>query len=231
MSHRNACLPDILLVEDDVEFAAELCFGLKLAGFVVHLADCGGTLDQLLAAGTRGVVVLDLTLPGEDGFSIARRLAFRSDLRIVMLTARAGETDRVMGVKAGADAYLTKPVNLDELIAVVRRVAARMSCAPSPLVLDNRRQILTDEHGLTVKLTTLECWFLACVAQAPDRRASRQVVEQALWENDLSMMDKRLDVLVHRIRAKLAAASPDMAELVATQWRHGYSLLRDIRVI
>ncbi|MCO6181016.1 response regulator transcription factor [Ciceribacter sp. RN22] len=231
MNERERPPLNVILVEDDIELASEMRLALQFAGFVVHLADSAIALDRLLAEGTRGVILLDMILPGEDGLSIARRLAAHEDLRIVALTARASEQDRIDGVRAGADIYLTKPVNLDELIAVIWRVASRLPSAPSPTTLDKGRQLLTGENGTIVRLTTLECWFLACLAQAPNQSATRQEVERALWEGDQSLTDKRLDVLVHRLRAKLAAASEEWTDLIATQWRHGYTLLQYIRVI
>ena len=111
MSANPETLPEIsvIVVEDETDLAEEIAFHLQLQGMQPRLAGDGEELDRLLREQSCDVVLLDLGLPGEDGVSIAQRLAPREDLRVVMLTARNAVLDRVQGFESGADVYLTKP--------------------------------------------------------------------------------------------------------------------------
>lgn len=200
---------------------------LQFAGFAVLLAESREELDGMIAANAHSILVLDLETCGSEWLSAIRKLAIHEHLRIVAMTADKGSQERLEALKAGVDVYLAKPVSFDEMKAVLRRVAARFPEAPSALALDKGRQLLMISGGPVVKLTTLECWFLACLAEAPHRRASRQDVERFLWDDNLSLTDKRLDVLVHRLRKKLEAGAPELGNIIATHRSHGFSLLRE----
>lgn len=218
----------VILVEDDRDLAHELGFSLQHAGYEVRLAETAKDLDALLERAHGAIVVLSLGLAEEDGLSISRRLATQDNLRLVALTERDSDAVRLQAMQAGFDAVVAKPVNLDELEAVLLRLASRLPRASIPLRLDQRRQTLVSEFASPIKLTTLECWFLVCLAQAPGLAANRRHLEERLWSGNFAFSDKRLDMLVHRLRAKLTARSPDLADLIGTQWGHGYCLLESV---
>ncbi|PRD41128.1 hypothetical protein C5748_23080 [Phyllobacterium phragmitis] len=221
----------VILFKEDISLAYDMYVALEFAGFSVSLASSQSDLEKMIAANGHVIVILDLTSFGGEWLSTIRRLAVHQQLRIIALTADGGAQERLDAVKAGVDVYLTKPASLDELKAVIRRVVSRFPGASLVLALDVGRQLLVvSGGGATIRLTTLECWFLACLAEAPHRRASRQEVERFLWDDGLSLTDKRLDVVVHRLRKKLEAEAPELGNVITTHRSHGFSLLRETQI-
>ncbi|WEX08254.1 winged helix-turn-helix domain-containing protein [Chelativorans sp. AA-79] len=217
----------IIFIREDRSLWHDMQLALQLVGFPVSLAETKEELDCMVASSARCILVLDLETCANEWLSTIRQLAIRKQVRIVALMANTGAQERLEALKAGVDVYLAKPVSYDELKAVLQRLAARFPEAPSALALDKGRQLLMISGGPVVRLTTLECWFLACLAEAPYRRASRHEVERFLWDDDLSLTDKRLDVLVHRLRKKLETEAPELGNIIATHRSHGFSLLRE----
>ncbi|KXF77132.1 hypothetical protein ATN84_25585 [Paramesorhizobium deserti] len=220
----------VILFNEDVSLAYDMYVALELAGFSVSLASSQNDLEQMIAAHGHAILILDLARCEGEWLLVIRRLALHDQLRIIALTVSEDAQERLEAVKAGVDVYLNKPVSIDELKAVIRRVVTRLPGASLVLALDVGRQLLMISGGVTIKLTTLECWFLACLAQAPHRRASRQEVERFLWDDDLTLTDKRLDVVVHRLRKKLEAEAPELGNVVTTHRSHGFSLLRETHI-
>ncbi|GAB1584210.1 response regulator transcription factor [Phyllobacterium phragmitis] len=220
----------VILFNENVTLAYDMYVALEFAGFSVSLASSQNDLEQMIAANGHAILILDLANCGDEWLAAIRRLALHEHLRIIALTASGDAQERLEAVKAGVDIYLTKPTSFDELKAIIRRVVARLPGASLVLALDVGRQLLMVSGGATIKLTTLECWFLACLAQAPYRRASRQEVERFLWDDDLSLTDKRLDVVVHRLRKKLEAEAPELGNVITTHRSHGFSLLRETHI-
>lgn len=212
----------IIVVEDDPDIAEEIQFHLRRHGMQVSLAGSGVELDQLLARQDCDVVLLDLGLPGEDGIDIAKRLAAREELRVVMLTARTSVAHRIEGFDAGADVYLTKPVNMQELAAVIQSTARRLPAKKSTLVLDTIAFQLQCENTLPLALTSKEFHLLRCLASTKSLSMSRVALEKSLWNLDEDATARRMEALISRLRKKLDKAG--WGDLIKTEWRIGYRL-------
>ena len=183
------------------------------------------------ADGRFDLIVLDLMLPGEDGLSICRRLRAATRIPIVMLTAVAEDTDRIIGLEIGADDYLTKPFNPRELLARIRAVLRRAE-APLPhpegstLVfagwrLDPARRELRDPDGVLVELTAGGFDLLAAFVARPRRVLSRDRLLDLTKGRDAQPFDRSIDVQVSRLRRKIEA-DPKKPEVIKTVRSGGY---------
>lgn len=212
----------IALVEDDIDLAEEIAFQLQHHGMFVTLFENGKTLDAWLENNKCDIVLLDLNLPNEDGLSIAKRLEHHTDLRIIMLTARVMTSDRIAGFEAGADVYLQKPVDLAELMAVIRQQVKRLQKLPQNWKLKTEASLLLSPSGESIKLTSSENRFLQLLSQAENNYLNRTELENMLWGLSDTHTSRRLEVLVSRLRYKLQKAD---YELIRTHWGEGYSLI------
>lgn len=215
--------PPMLIVEDDRDLAGELHFFLQRHGFQPELAHQGADVEPWVREHRAGVVLLDLGLPDEDGIDVARRLADWADLRVVMLTARSTLDDRIEGFRAGADVYLTKPVDLRELLAVVQRVSGRLPAAQALWSLNVRHLTLRAPDGQELALTAQELLFVELLAESAEQGADRRRIEQHLWGSQQIDTDRRLEVMVARLRKKLRERCGN-DDLLKTRWRGGYQI-------
>lgn len=220
-----------LLVEDDLRLAALTREYLEGHGVAVeHVSDGRRALDVALA-GRFDAVLLDLMLPGKDGLEICRELRARSDVPILVLTARGEEADRVMGLELGADDYLPKPFSPRELLAriraVVRRAKGRAGPATAavrvgPLVVDpaSRRVTLA---GKEIALTAYEFALLDALARRAGRVLSREQLMELARGSAEEAFDRSIDVHVSRLRQKLGD-DPKRPRLIKTVRGAGYVL-------
>ncbi len=196
----------VLLVEDEDSIAEPLAEGLRREGFTVERAATGA---EALAAGPADVVLLDLRLPDTDGYAVCRGLRERSDVPIIMVTARGEEVDKVIGLELGADDYVVKPFGLRELIARIHAVTRRTQPAPpsgplrvGSLEVDVRaRRALLD--GTELALTAKEFDLLAALAAEPGAAVTRQQLLRRVWDTDWYGQTKTIDVHVGSLRRKL----------------------------
>jgi len=197
----------ILLVEDEDSIALPLAEGLRREGFVVERAATGA---EALAAASADLVLLDLRLPDIDGLDVCRSLRERSDVPIIIVTARGEESDRVVGLELGADDYLVKPFGLRELIARIRAVTRRTSARGAvheplrvgALEIDERARRATLE-GAVLELTPKEFDLLAALARDPGAAISRRRLLEDVWETSWYGSSKTIDVHVAALRRKL----------------------------
>jgi DNA-binding response OmpR family regulator len=197
----------ILLVEDEDGIAEPLALGLGREGFLVERAATGG---EALEADTPDLVLLDLRLPDVDGFDVCRRLRERSDVPIIVVSARGEESDRVVGLELGADDYIVKPFGLRELIARIRAVSRRRTTVTSTaeplrvggLEVDERARRATVD-GRELELTPKEFDLLATLARDPGAAISRRRLLQEVWETTWYGSAKTIDVHVAALRRKL----------------------------
>lgn len=195
------------MVEDDDAIAEPLVTGLERAGFAVHRV---ATAAAALSAETSEFVLLDLGLPDGDGTDVCRELRARSDIPIIVITARGDEIDRVVLLELGADDYLVKPFGLRELIARIRAVARRTASRQGPgaplqlegLEIDLRSRRVTLD-GQELVLTPKEFDLLAFLASDPGAALSRQAILEAVWDAHWFGPTKTLDVHVAALRKKL----------------------------
>jgi DNA-binding response OmpR family regulator len=214
-------------VDDERKIADIARDYLQHAGFSVVTAHTGD--DALSLARTRrpDLVVLDLRLPHIDGIDVAKTLRRESPVPIIMLTARAEESDRLLGLEVGADDYITKPFSPRELVARVRAVLRRATSAPTgdilhigDVTLDTSRMSVTRSDTL-VDLTPTEFQLLAKLAQHPGRVFTREQLLDAIGGDQAEAFDRSIDAHVKNIRRKLEP-DPKRPRYVMTVYGVGY---------
>lgn len=199
---------EVLLVEDDTAIATSLRAGLESSGMIVHHVATGA---EAVASPTYEIVLLDIGLPDFDGFEVCRRIRAKSDVPIIMLTARNEEIDRIFGLEIGADDYVTKPFGLRELIARMRAVTRRRNAGHGsansvitvgPLSIDvaSRRATLSEEP---LDLTTKEFDLLAHLAEHPGVVHRRNDIMESVWDTNWYGPTKTLDAHIAALRKKL----------------------------
>jgi two-component system, OmpR family, response regulator len=223
----------VLLVEDDERLARLTARYLQEHGLVVTVARTG--TEALTEASRHGydVILLDLMLPGRDGLEVCRDLRTRSDVPIIMVTARGEEIDRVLGLETGADDYLPKPYSSRELLAriraQVRRARGHAGPATQPiqagrLQLDPRSLTATLD-GRPLTLTSYEFGLLRVLAERAGRVLSREQILDLIKGSAEEVFDRSIDVHIFRIRQKLEE-DPRSPKLLKTVRGAGYMLTR-----
>jgi len=200
----------ILVVEDDRNIAHLIERYLERAGFSPVLAYDGQAALERARARQPALVILDLMLPGLDGWEVCRELRKRSDVPIIMLTAREDETDRIVGFSLGADDYVVKPFSPRELVERVKAILRRTVAAPrAPATLGHGALLLEPEkHKVTcagepVALTPSEYKILQALMEARGRVLSRQDLVGRLYDHGQAVVDRVIDVHVGKLRHKL----------------------------
>ncbi len=200
----------VLVVEDEESFSEALSFLLAREGFEVELASTG---PQALAAFDRAgadLVLLDLMLPGLSGLEVCRELRGRSDVPVIMVTAKDSEIDKVLGLELGADDYVTKPFSSRELVARVRAVLRRRgrgdqaadTLEGGPVRIDVERHVVT-VGGEQVPMPLKEFELLEALLRSAGRVLTREQLINRVWGSDYYGDTKTLDVHVKRLRAKI----------------------------
>jgi len=229
--------PRISIIEDDPEIRRLLLARLEKEAFRVDAAEGGAGFDKLvLTKGYPDLVVLDIMLPGEDGFSICRRIRAQSPVPIIMLTARGDDIDRIVGLELGADDYVPKPFNPRELIARIRAILRRMVPPPAErelyrvgrLEIDLGARSVALDTGQTIELTAGEFDLLACFLARPQRVLSREQLIDWTRGRDADPFDRTIDVQMSRLRRKLAEAGA--GKLFKTVRNAGYVLTESMRL-
>ena len=222
----------LLVVEDDRDVAALVSRYLSSQGFEVKVAANGAMLRRALADGPVDLVLLDLGLPGEDGFALTRYLREHWRGPVIIVSGRGESVDRVVGLELGADDYVTKPFDLRELLARVRSVLRRYAgqasqeqraAVPEQRVLefagyrlDPAARALSDAHGRDVPLTTGEYELLCLFLDHPNKVLSRNDIMSRLHGRDAGPFDRAIDVQLSRLRRKIdnAADRPPLFKAV-----------------
>lgn len=222
----------ILLIEDDQRIASFIRRGLEAEGHrCVHVADGREGLDHALHA-DQDLIILDRMLPGQDGLAVCQRLRAKDvHTPILMLTAMDAVEERVEGLRSGADDYLTKPFDFDELLARIEALGRRRRSEPEstvieagPLTLDTaaRSVRLGNED---IMLTGLEFDMLQLLAKEPERFWSRERILNKVWGSVSESQTNSVDVYVSRLRRKLD--KPDTPSLIENRRGMGYRLRID----
>lgn len=239
MSAEEKNLDKILVVDDDARLRGLLQRFLEEQGFQVRAVGDGEQMDRALGRELFSLLVLDLMLPGEDGLAICRRLrAQGNDLPVIMLTAKGDDNERIEGLQAGADDYLPKPFNPQELDARIRAVLRRrvreLPGAPSreqevvsfgPWTLDLATRALRrgDEE---VSLTTGEFAVLKALVQNMREPLTRDKLMNLARGREWSAMERSIDVQVSRLR-RLLEEDPSKPRYLQTVWGVGYVFVPD----
>jgi two-component system, OmpR family, response regulator MtrA len=198
----------VLLVEDDPGARQGLELALRRLGYQVRPAETGEAALDGTGQDAADVVVLDVMLPGLDGFEVCRRLRRGSDVPVIMLTARGDDFDIVGGLEAGADDYVVKPVEPRVLDARIRAVLRRQARAGSPA--ETHGELVIDRSSLTValrdreiSLTPTELRLLLVLSGSPRQVFSRQQLLDLVWEHGYLGDSRLVDACVQRLRAKI----------------------------
>ena len=223
----------ILLIEDDERLAAMLSEYLVSMGFEVRTALDAASGLEALSGIAFDALVLDVMLPDRDGFSVCREVRVRSEIPILMLTARGDETDRIVGLELGADDYLPKPFNPRELLARLRAILRRRRPAasgPSSRLRIGNLEIDRDTRSVAVKgrcctLTGNQFELLWVLAQNAGRVMSRDALMDAVRGEALEAFDRSIDVHISRIRAAIEDV-PGKPRRIITVRGAGYMLAR-----
>jgi DNA-binding response OmpR family regulator len=219
--------PLILVVEDDPDIAAVVTKNLEAAGYTCLTARDGESALEMLLRQQPLLLVLDLGLPGIDGHEVMRRIRLTSNVPVLVLTARTGDADKVLGFELGADDYVTKPFSPQELVARVRAILRRTSGAAQESALQ-RGALLIDPARREVRLanrsvetTSLEFDLLFFMAARPGRVYSREALMQQVWGHDRIVDARSIDSIISRLRKKLEP-DPDVPRYIETVWGAGY---------
>ena len=235
-------LDHVLVVDDDSEIRNLLREYLQKNGYrVTAVADGKAMWAALDGAGT-DIVVLDLMLPGDDGLTLCRTLRARSELPVIMLTARGEETDRIVGLEMGADDYLAKPFNPRELLARIKSILRRARALPENLQPDDARTIhfsgwvldiaarnLRSPDGVVVALGGTEYKLLRIFLAHPNRVLSRDQLIDLMLSRDATPFDRSIDVQVSRLRHRLGEDSKE-PDIIKTVRGEGYVLSVPVEV-
>ncbi len=231
-----------LLVDDDPNICELLRLYFEKEGFAVSVAMDGPSALRSYRESHHDIVLLDLMLPGMDGFDVCREIRKDSAVPIIMLTARGDTLDKVVGLELGSDDYVQKPFEPKELMARVKAVLRRSAAVPSPrdgsmpddepsvelpgLRIDKVRfQVVLD--GRTVEMPPKELELLYHLASHPDRVFTREQLLGSVWGYDFFGESRTVDVHVKRIREKLDANGPHEAWRIRTVWGVGYKFETD----
>ena len=216
----------ILIVEDELDIADFIGRGLALKGYEVDIAHDG---EEALACARKrapDLVVLDLMLPGVDGIRVCRRLRAASDVPIIILTARDSVADKVQGLDAGADDYVTKPFAFDELLARVRAALRRKAPAGEVLTVGDltiRPASREVERGSrSIELTAREYDLLEFLARNAGKVVDKQTIFEKVWGYDFEIESDAIKVYVRYLRKKLNASGE--ADLIRAVRGVGYML-------
>ncbi len=198
----------VLLVEDDPGVRQGLEIALRHLGHQVRSAQTAEQGLALLRSAPTDVVVLDVMLPGMDGFEACRRIRAAQDVPVIMLTARGDDIDVVAGLEAGADDYVVKPVQprvLDARIRTVLRRSERQTSPAQPFgdLLVDRASLTVTKDGVPVNLTPIELRLLLTLSASPAQVFSRSQLLQSVWEQDYLGDSRLVDACVQRLRAKI----------------------------
>jgi two-component system, OmpR family, response regulator RegX3 len=219
--------PKVLVVEDESSFVDALMVGLTREGFIVEVATDGAEALQRFETVRPDLVLLDVMLPRVSGIDVCRQLRKRSQVPIIMVTAKGAEIDTVVGLEVGADDYVTKPYRIRELVARMRAVLRRQGVAVANGEADPVGDVLVvggvmldpDEHqvtvdGVLVPMPLKEFELLHLLLANVGRVLPREVLIDRVWGSDYVGDTKTLDVHIKRLRAKIEADPADPARIV-----------------
>lgn len=229
--------PQILIVDDARDIREPLGQYLRKQGYRTRLAANAGEARRVLGEARPDLVVLDIMMPGEDGLSLCRWLVANDGPPVILLTAMADETDRIVGLELGADDYLVKPFNPRELLARIRAVLRRAP-APDLAVPSGKRhfagwthdpgsQEVSRDNGMQTVLTSGENRLLTVFLDHPRIVLGRDRLLDLTAGRDAKAYDRAIDNTVSRLRRKIED-DPKVPQVIVTEWGGGYVLAADV---
>ena len=233
-------LDHILVVDDDRDIRELLGEYLQKQGYRVTAVADGRGLRSTLEQSRPDLIILDLMLPGEDGLSLCRDLRAKSEIPVIMLTARGDETDRIVGLELGADDYIAKPFSPRELLARIRSVLRRARALPDNLrhedtgvfrfagwSLDAATRNLTAPDGVVIALSGTDYRLLRIFVDHPNRVLTRDQLIDLMLSREAGAYDRAIDVQVSRLRQRLREDAREPA-IIKTVRGQGYVLAAQV---
>jgi DNA-binding response OmpR family regulator len=232
----------ILVVDDEPAIVTVVRERLEREGFAVRAVASGEEALAQMEADPAGLVVLDLMLPGIDGFEVLRRLRSAGHMvPVIVLTARDEDVDKIVGLELGADDYLVKPFNPRELSARIRAVLRRQAELKTLEARVAHMQAAEPDEGLRFDHPRRQAWFrnqplqlrpreyalLHFLARHRGQVFTREALLSHVWGHESYIDERTVDVHIRRLRSKLAAIAPD-AQVILTEWGVGYRMAEDI---
>lgn len=218
----------IMVIEDEKAIADAISYALKREGYTVEVVDRGDLAAKRLSEFRPDAIILDVMLPGMDGYDVLKRLQDKGGIGVIMLTAKEDIVNKVLGLELGADDYMTKPFDMRELLARLKSLLRRMQAAgekkePGEIRLGGvtvhvaRRSVVAGENKL--ELTPKEFDLMALLAANPDRVYAREQLLDQVWGMDYFGGTRTVDIHVQRLRKKLG---PEHGEIIQTVHGIGY---------
>jgi DNA-binding response OmpR family regulator len=225
-------MPENILIVDDEQRIIDLAqMYLEQEGYTVDSATDGSAAYHKIMQEQPGLVVLDLMLPGMDGWEICRKVRAESDVPIIMLTARSDDIDKIVGLELGADDYLTKPFNPRELVARIKAILRRggerrnvdsesATISLGNLSIDPQRRIIqVNDHKIDLRMKEFD--LLWTLARDPGLVFSREKLLEIVWGYDFAGETRTVDVHIAHLRHKLEEMTPT----IETVWGVGYKVI------
>jgi two-component system, OmpR family, response regulator len=233
--------PHVLIVDDERDILDPLASYLSKNGFRVSKARDAAAAREIIAAHSIDIALIDIMMPGEDGLSLTGFTRATSRTPVILLTAKAEETDRIVGLELGADDYVTKPFSPRELVARIKAVLRRTSddrvkapdsdaFAFANWVLRTGERELVAADGAHVPLSTGEYNLLLALVTHPKRVLTRDQLLDLSQHREMAAFERSIDNQVSRLRKKLEA-DPREPKLIKTVWGGGYTLAAEVRRI
>jgi two-component system, OmpR family, response regulator len=234
--------PHILVVDDHRDIREPLAAYLRKHGMRVSQAADAAATRASLAKQAIDLIVLDIMMPGEDGLSLCRYVREAHDIPVILLTAMADETDRIVGLEVGADDYVVKPFNPRELLARVKNVLRRTNSLPRKReaaakryafdrwMFDTGRRELTGCEGIAVVLSTAEFRLLVALVERPRLVLTRDQLLDLTSGRGAQPFDRSIDNQISRLRRKIELDPAD-PRLIKTVWGDGYQFAADVREV
>lgn len=224
----------ILIVEDDLIASTTLAAYISKEGYRVSTAPDGQAMRDIFAKGDVDLILLDINLPDEDGFSLLKEIRRQSEVGVIMVTGKAEDIDRIVALELGADDYVVKPFNIRELFArtknlLRRTMSARLVVKDEPVKrfagwsLSIPSRTLTLPNGEDVRLTRFEFELLVTLSKNPGRVLSRDNLIDHVSGRDRAPSDRTIDVLIGRLRRKIELV-PNVPRIILTVQGVGYVL-------
>jgi DNA-binding response OmpR family regulator len=224
----------ILVVEDEDAIRGFILLNLQKCGYSILDADCGERALEIFKENSAGIdiVLLDVMMPGIDGYETCKRIReISSDVGVIMLTAKAQEADKIMGLSSGADDYVTKPFSPTELVARIEalyrriKVTAKKKNEPyafqsGDFILNLKKRNLT-KNGEVIDLTGTEYQIMECLISKGEFPVSRKAIGERVWGEGYINEEKIVDVNIRRLRMKLEE-DPSEPKYIQTVWGRGY---------